>query len=109
MDEQSHEDLRAQVVGLIEKPGAGLDLPLDVRGTAFQQVVWDALQRLPPGTTATYTDVARQVGAPGAFRAVAQACGANVLAVAIPCPRVIRNDGSLSGYRWGGASKRGVL
>ena len=97
------------MAGLIEKPGAGLDLPLDVQGTAFQQLVWDALQRIPPGSTATYTDIARQIGMPGAVRAVAQACGANALAVAIPCHRVIRNDGSLSGYRWGVERKRALL
>jgi AraC family transcriptional regulator, regulatory protein of adaptative response / methylated-DNA-[protein]-cysteine methyltransferase len=107
--ETGQEELVAQVAGLIEKPGAGLDLPLDVRGTAFQQLVWDALQRIPPGSTATYTDVARQIGMPGAVRAVAQACGANALAVAIPCHRVIRNDGSLSGYRWGVERKRALL
>jgi AraC family transcriptional regulator of adaptative response/methylated-DNA-[protein]-cysteine methyltransferase len=103
------EELVAQVVSLIEKPGAGLGLPLDVRGTAFQHRVWDALQRIPPGSTATYTDVARQIGMPGAVRAVAQACGANALAVAVPCHRVIRNDGSLSGYRWGVERKRALL
>jgi AraC family transcriptional regulator, regulatory protein of adaptative response / methylated-DNA-[protein]-cysteine methyltransferase len=103
------EELAAQVAGLIEKPGAGLDLPLDVRGTAFQQLVWEALQRIPPGSTATYTDIAWQIGMPGAVRAVAQACGANALAVAIPCHRVIRNDGSLSGYRWGIERKRALL
>jgi AraC family transcriptional regulator, regulatory protein of adaptative response / methylated-DNA-[protein]-cysteine methyltransferase len=103
------EELVAQVAGLIEKPGAGLDLPLDVRGTAFQQLVWEVLQRIPPGSTASYTDIARQIGVPGAVRAVARACGANVLAVAIPCHRVIRNDGSLSGYRWGAERKRALL
>jgi AraC family transcriptional regulator of adaptative response/methylated-DNA-[protein]-cysteine methyltransferase len=107
--ENDQEELVAQVAGLIEKPGAGLDLPLDVRGTAFQQLVWDALQRIPPGSTATYTDIARQIGMPRAVRAVAQACGANVLAVAIPCHRVIRNNGSLSGYRWGVERKRALL
>ena len=106
---ENDQELVAQVVGLIEKPRAGLDLPLDVRGTAFQQLVWDALQRIPPGSTATYTDIARQIGVPGAVRAVAQACGANVLAVAIPCHRVIRNDGTLSGYRWGVERKRALL
>jgi AraC family transcriptional regulator of adaptative response/methylated-DNA-[protein]-cysteine methyltransferase len=109
VDEQGHEELVARVAGFIDKPGAGLDLPLDVRGTAFQQLVWDAVQRIPPGSTATYTDIARQIGMPGAVRAVAQACGANALAVAIPCHRVIRNDGSLSGYRWGVERKRALL
>jgi AraC family transcriptional regulator of adaptative response/methylated-DNA-[protein]-cysteine methyltransferase len=103
------EELVAQVVGLIEKPDAGLDLPLDVRGTAFQRLVWDALQRIPAGSTATYAGIAREIGMPGAVRAVARACGANALAVAIPCHRVIRNDGSLSGYRWGVERKRALL
>lgn len=107
--EKGQEELIARVAGLIEKPGAGLDLPLDVRGTAFQQLVWEALQRIPAGSTASYTDIARQIGVPGAVRAVARACGANVLAVAIPCHRVIRNDGSLSGYRWGVERKRALL
>jgi AraC family transcriptional regulator, regulatory protein of adaptative response / methylated-DNA-[protein]-cysteine methyltransferase len=107
--ENDQQELVAQVAGLIEKPRAGLDLPLDARGTAFQQLVWDAVQMIPPGTTATYTDIARQIGVPGAVRAVARACGANALAVAIPCHRVIRNDGSLSGYRWGVERKRALL
>ncbi len=107
--EQGHKELMTQVANLIEKPGAGLDLPFDVRGTAFQQLVWNALQRIPPGSTATYTDIARQIGMPRAVRAVARACGANALAVAIPCHRVIRNDGSLSGYRWGVERKRALL
>jgi AraC family transcriptional regulator of adaptative response/methylated-DNA-[protein]-cysteine methyltransferase len=106
---QSGEELIAQVAALIEKPGAGLDLPLDVRGTAFQQLVWDAVRTIPPGSTASYTDIARQIGVPGAMRAVAQACGANALAIAIPCHRVIRTDGSLSGYRWGVDRKRALL
>jgi AraC family transcriptional regulator, regulatory protein of adaptative response / methylated-DNA-[protein]-cysteine methyltransferase len=107
--ENGQEELVAQVAGLIEKPGAGLDLPLDARGTTFQQLVWDALRRIPSGSTATYSDIARQIGMPGAVRAVAQACGANVLAVAIPCHRVIRSNGSLSGYRWGVERKRALL
>ena len=107
--ENDQEELVAQVAGLIEKPGAGLGLPLDVRGTAFQQLVWDAVQRIPYGSTATYKDIARQIGTPGAVRAVARACGANALAVAIPCHRVIRNDGTLSGYRWGVERKRALL
>jgi AraC family transcriptional regulator, regulatory protein of adaptative response / methylated-DNA-[protein]-cysteine methyltransferase len=109
IDEQDPEELVAQVAGLIEKPGAGLDLPLDVQGTAFQQLVWGAIQRIPAGSTASYSEIASQIGAPGAVRAVAQACGANTLAVAIPCHRVIRNDGSLSGYRWGVERKRALL
>jgi AraC family transcriptional regulator of adaptative response/methylated-DNA-[protein]-cysteine methyltransferase len=103
------EELAAQVAGLIENPRAAINLPLDAQGTAFQRLVWDALRRIPAGSTATYTDIARQIGKPGAVRAVAQACGANALAVAIPCHRVIRNDGSLSGYRWGVERKRALL
>ena len=108
-NESGFEDLVARVVGLVEKPGAGFDLPLDIRGTAFQQRVWKALRQIPLGSTATYTDIARQIGMPKAVRAVAQACGANSLAVAIPCHRVIRTDGSLSGYRWGVERKRVLL
>jgi AraC family transcriptional regulator of adaptative response/methylated-DNA-[protein]-cysteine methyltransferase len=107
--EQGHKELVAQVAGLIENPGAGLDLPLDARGTAFQQLVWGAVQRIPAGSTASYSEIAREIGVPGAARAVAQACGANALAVAIPCHRVIRNDGCLSGYRWGVERKRALL
>jgi AraC family transcriptional regulator of adaptative response/methylated-DNA-[protein]-cysteine methyltransferase len=99
----------AQVVGLIEAPGTGLDLPLDVRGTAFQARVWDALRQIPPGTTWSYAEVAARLGAPSSTRAVAQACGANALAVAIPCHRVVRSDGALSGYRWGVERKRALL
>lgn len=103
------ERLVAQVVGLVEAPGQGADLPLDVRGTAFQQRVWQALRAIPPGTTASYAEIAERIGAPAATRAVAQACGANPLAVAIPCHRVVRRDGSLSGYRWGVERKRSLL
>jgi AraC family transcriptional regulator of adaptative response/methylated-DNA-[protein]-cysteine methyltransferase len=99
----------ARVVGLIEAPSLGLDLPLDVRGTAFQQRVWQALQAIPPGHTASYSEIALRIGAPRSTRAVAQACAANALAVAIPCHRVVRNDGALSGYRWGVERKRALL
>jgi AraC family transcriptional regulator, regulatory protein of adaptative response / methylated-DNA-[protein]-cysteine methyltransferase len=108
-NEPGYEELVAKVVGLIEKPKAGLDLPLDIRGTAFQQRVWNVLRQIPPGSTATYSEIAGKIGMPKAVRAVAQACGANALAVAIPCHRVIRNDGSLSGYRWGVERKRALL
>lgn len=103
------EQLIAKVVGFIEAPALGLDLPLDIRGTSFQQRVWRALQEIPVGATASYTDVANRIGSPNAFRAVAQACAANALAVAIPCHRVVRNDGAISGYRWGVERKRALL
>lgn len=103
------EQLVATVIGFVEAPALGLDLPLDVRGTAFQQRVWQALREIPAGATASYTEIARRIGAPRAVRAVAQACAANALAVAIPCHRVVRNDGGLAGYRWGVARKRALL
>jgi AraC family transcriptional regulator, regulatory protein of adaptative response / methylated-DNA-[protein]-cysteine methyltransferase len=103
------EQLVAKVVGSIEAPGLGLDLPLDVRGTAFQQRVWQALRAIPAGATVTYTEIAKRIGAPRAVRAVAQACAANALAVAIPCHRVVRTHGALSGYRWGVQRKRALL
>jgi AraC family transcriptional regulator, regulatory protein of adaptative response / methylated-DNA-[protein]-cysteine methyltransferase len=96
-------------VGFVEAPGLGLELPLDVRGTAFQQRVWQALRKIPVGSTVSYASIAKQIGAPSAVRAVARACAANVLAVAIPCHRVVRNDGALSGYRWGVERKRALL
>jgi AraC family transcriptional regulator of adaptative response/methylated-DNA-[protein]-cysteine methyltransferase len=99
----------ARVVAVVEAPGTGLDLPLDVRGTAFQRRVWEALRRIPPGTTASYGDVASSIGAPTAARAVAGACAGNSLAVVIPCHRVVRTDGALSGYRWGVERKRRLL
>lgn len=99
----------AQVIAFVEAPRIGLDLPLDVRGTAFQQRVWQALRAIPPGQTASYADIARNIGSPTSVRAVAQACGANRLAVAIPCHRVVRSDGGLSGYRWGVERKRALL
>jgi len=103
------ERLVATVVGFVEAPQLGLDLPLDVRGTAFQQRVWQALRELPAGDTASYAEIARRIGAPRAVRAVAGACASNTLAVAIPCHRVVRNDGALSGYRWGVERKRALL
>ncbi|WP_094808087.1 bifunctional DNA-binding transcriptional regulator/O6-methylguanine-DNA methyltransferase Ada [Bordetella genomosp. 2] len=103
------EQLVAQVVGFVEAPALGLNLPLDVRGTAFQERVWQALRDIAPGQTASYTDIARRIGAPKAVRAVAQACGANPLAVAIPCHRIVRRDGDVSGYRWGVERKRELL
>ena len=103
------EHLVAKVVGFVEAPGIGLDLPLDVRGTAFQQRVWQALRGIPAGQTVSYTDIARRIGAPAAVRAVARACATNRLAVAIPCHRVVRNNGALAGYRWGVERKRTLL
>jgi AraC family transcriptional regulator, regulatory protein of adaptative response / methylated-DNA-[protein]-cysteine methyltransferase len=99
----------AQVAGFIESPAAGLDAPLDMQGSDFQQRVWQALREIPAGTTASYTDVARRIGAPTAIRAVAQACASNKLAVAVPCHRVVRSDGALSGYAWGVQRKRTLL
>jgi len=103
------EQLVAKVVGFVEAPERDLDLPLDVRGTAFQQRVWQSLRKIPAGSTASYVDVAKLIGSPHSVRAVAQACGANKLAVVIPCHRVVRNDGALSGYRWGVERKRALL
>ena len=103
------ERLVARVVGFVEAPGQGLDLPLDIRGTVFQQRVWQALRAIPAGTTASYARIAAEIGAPAAVRAVAQACANNTLAVAIPCHRVVRSDGAPSGYRWGVERKRALL
>jgi AraC family transcriptional regulator, regulatory protein of adaptative response / methylated-DNA-[protein]-cysteine methyltransferase len=99
----------AQVIRFVDSPRLGLKLPLDVRGTAFQQRVWQALQKVPVGATVSYADIARRIGAPKSVRAVGQAIAANSLAVAIPCHRVIRSDGALSGYRWGIERKRALL
>jgi AraC family transcriptional regulator of adaptative response/methylated-DNA-[protein]-cysteine methyltransferase len=103
------ERLVAVVVGFVEEPCKGFDLPLDIRGTAFQQRVWKALREVPPGETASYAEIARRIGSPAATRAVAGACAANPIAVAIPCHRVVRTDGGLSGYRWGVERKRELL
>ena len=107
--DRGFEQRVAQVVGFVEAPGLGLALPLDVRGTAFQQRVWQALQQVPAGRTVSYAEIAQRIGAPASVRAVAQACAANALAVAIPCHRVVRRDGGLSGYRWGVERKRALL
>jgi AraC family transcriptional regulator of adaptative response/methylated-DNA-[protein]-cysteine methyltransferase len=123
-----HEDLRArfpsatlapggeawaghiqQVADMIEAPHRHHDLPLDIRGTAFQRLVWEALRAIPPGATASYGEVAARIGKPGSARAVAGACAANALAVAVPCHRVVGAGGALSGYRWGVARKRELL
>ena len=107
--DRGFEQLVAKVVGFVEAPAIGLDLPLDVRGTAFQQRVWQALRKIPVGTTASYAEIAKRIGVPKSVRAVAQACAANTLAVAIPCHRVVRTDGGLSGYRWGVERKQALL
>lgn len=101
--------LVAQVVGFVQQPGMGLDLPLDLQGTVFQRRVWQALRDIPAGHTVTYAELAQRIGSPKAVRAVAGACAANPLAVAVPCHRVVRSDGGLSGYRWGVARKRALL
>jgi len=103
------EQTVAKVIGFIENPARGLDLPLEVRGTAFQQRVWAALRQIPVGSTASYAEIASRIGTPTGARAVAQACGANPLAIAIPCHRVVRTDGSLSGYKWGVQRKKNLL
>ncbi len=107
--DEKYEKLVAKVIGFIEAPRIGLDLPLDIRGTAFQQRVWKELQRIPAGKTASYSEVAKRIGFPKSARAVAQACGANALAVVVPCHRVVRNNGDISGYRWGVDRKQALL
>ena len=107
--DRQFEQLVARVVGFVEAPALGLDLPLDVRGTAFQQRVWQALREIPAGSTASYAKIAERIGVPKSARAVARACASNAIAVAIPCHRVVRNDGGLSGYRWGIERKRALL
>jgi AraC family transcriptional regulator of adaptative response/methylated-DNA-[protein]-cysteine methyltransferase len=98
-----------QIVRFITRPGAQPDLPLDIRGTAFQAQVWRALLKIPPGRTATYSEIAAALGRPSAVRAVAQACASNKLAVLVPCHRVVRSDGDLAGYRWGIERKRALI
>lgn len=103
------DEVVAAVVKLVSAPAQTWNLPLDICGTVFQHRVWDALRQIPPGSTTTYTDIAHQIGRPTAVRAVAHACAANAMAVAIPCHRVVRSDGSLAGYRWGIERKRELL
>lgn len=110
--QQGGPDLTAiieSVISFIETPNRSMELPLDIQGTAFQERVWNALRLVPAGSTVSYTDIACQIGSPKAVRAVAQACAANKLAVVIPCHRVVRSDGNLSGYRWGVERKRSLL
>jgi AraC family transcriptional regulator of adaptative response/methylated-DNA-[protein]-cysteine methyltransferase len=99
----------AEIVGFFETPAQGLNLPLDMRGTEFQRRVWQALRDIPVGSMASYGEIAKRIGAPNSVRAVAGACAANALAGAIPCHRVVRADGALSGYRWGVERKRALL
>jgi AraC family transcriptional regulator, regulatory protein of adaptative response / methylated-DNA-[protein]-cysteine methyltransferase len=103
------EALAREVGAFLESPARGLNVPLDMRGTEFQRMVWEALRRIPPGSTESYADIARRIGMPKSARAVAQACAANALAVVIPCHRVVRGDGTLAGYRWGVQRKRALL
>lgn len=105
----NYETTVAQVIGFIEQPHATFDLPLDIRGTIFQQKVWQALQKISPGHIVSYSELAQLIGSPKASRAVASACAANTLAVVIPCHRVVRINGDLSGYRWGVERKRALL
>jgi AraC family transcriptional regulator of adaptative response/methylated-DNA-[protein]-cysteine methyltransferase len=98
-----------QILAHLEKPQRSLDLPLDIQGTAFQRIVWTALREIPPGSTASYADIAAKIGWPKSSRSVARACASNKIAVAIPCHRVVRRDGRLGGYRWGLERKRTVL
>jgi AraC family transcriptional regulator of adaptative response/methylated-DNA-[protein]-cysteine methyltransferase len=107
--EETLRQLTSEVVRLVEAPGQPVELPLDPRGTAFQQRVWQALREIPPGSTASYSEIALRIGAPQEAYAVGEACAANMIAVAIPCHRVVRKDGALAGYRWGFKRKRALL
>ena len=107
--DRAFEALAAQVIAFVEDPRVGLDLPLDIRGTAFQRRVWEALRRIPLGATATYADIAKAIGAPKSVRAVGRACGSNPISLAIPCHRVVGSNGSLTGYRGGVERKRALL
>lgn len=108
-DDAGMKPVLAEVVAFVENPAGGLDLPLDVAGTDFQQRVWQALREIPAGATASYGEIARRVGVPKEAYAVGEACAANMIAVAIPCHRVVRKDGALAGYRWGFKRKRALL
>ena len=108
-DDTGLRSVVSQVIAFVESPARSLAVPLDVRGSAFQRRVWEELRAIPVGSTVTYTQVAQRLGMPKSARAVAQACAANPLAVLVPCHRVVRSDGGLSGYRWGVARKRALL
>jgi AraC family transcriptional regulator of adaptative response/methylated-DNA-[protein]-cysteine methyltransferase len=108
-DDPAFAELTSRVIGFVEDPRRDLDLPLDIRGTAFQRRVWEALRRIPLGATATYAEIAQAIGAPKAVRAVGRACGSNPIALAIPCHRVVGSNGSLTGYRGGIERKRALL
>jgi O-6-methylguanine DNA methyltransferase len=108
-DDRKLEDDLQKILRFIENPAAGLDLELDIYGTPFQRRVWDALCAIPSGRTVTYAALARRIGEPGSVRAVANACASNAIALAIPCHRVVRSDGTLSGYRWGVERKRALI
>jgi AraC family transcriptional regulator of adaptative response/methylated-DNA-[protein]-cysteine methyltransferase len=108
-DDPAFARVVATVIGLVEDPRRRSTLPLDIRGTAFQERVWQALRQIGPGTTVTYAEIAARIGSPGAVRAVGAACGANPVAVVVPCHRVVRTDGGLSGYRWGIERKSALL
>jgi AraC family transcriptional regulator, regulatory protein of adaptative response / methylated-DNA-[protein]-cysteine methyltransferase len=107
--DETFEQMVAQVVGYVESPNIGLELPLDLQGTVFQMRVWQALREIPMGQTASYAQIAQMIGSPKSARAVAKACASNTIALAIPCHRVVRSDGALSGYRWGVERKRTLL
>ncbi len=109
LGDQEFELQVVKVIGLVDAPGAGMDLPLDIQGTLFQRRVWQALREIPVGMTASYSEIAERIGSPKSVRAVARACASNTLAVAIPCHRVVRSDGALSGYRWGVERKKALL
>jgi len=107
--DRKFQDLVARVIRFVEAPRTGLDLPLDLRGTVFQRRVWEALREIPIGTTSSYSEIAKRIGASKSVRAVARAIASNRLAVVVPCHRVLRRDGSISGYRWGVERKRSLL
>jgi len=108
-DDAGLEPVATQVKHLLKGSTAPIKIPLDLRGTAFQQMVWKELQRIPSGETRSYTELAKTIGRPNAVRAVANACGSNPVAVVVPCHRVVQKNGTLAGYRWGAKRKRALL